>query len=299
MAIQPIIHDIFEPRTSTWQYIVADPVTKAAVIIDSVLDYDSATNTVFTENAEVLLSLVKENDYKVEKLLETHVHADHLTASRFLQVQLQKSQGSPPEICIGQRISQVQERFAKRYGIAKQEYVNAFDHTFNDDEAFQIGQIEAKAVHLPGHTPDHLGYMIGSNVFCGDSLFNVDVGSARCDFPGGNASDLYNSARKLLSLPDDYRIWTGHDYPPGGDVRKDPLPYYTVADQRKANKHLKDGVQEHEFVQWRKDRDVTLAEPKLIHQALQVNIRAGRLPVLSASGDRLMHIPLKVRGEGW
>lgn len=162
MALQPIIHDIFEPRTSTWQYIVADPITKAAVIIDSVLDYDSATNTVFTENAEVLLSLVKENDYKVEKLLETHVHADHLTASRFLQVQLQKSQGSPPEICIGQRISQVQERFAKRYGIAKQEYVNAFDHTFNDDEAFQIGQLEAKAVHLPGHTPDHLGYMIGS-----------------------------------------------------------------------------------------------------------------------------------------
>lgn len=138
-----------------------------------------------------------------------------------------------------------------------------------------------------------------ANVFCGDSLFNADVGSARCDFPGGNSHELYNSVRKLLNLPEHYKIWTGHDYPPGGDGRADPLPYQTVAEQAKSNKHLKKGVPEAEFVELRTGRDAHLAEPKLLHWALQFNIRAGRLPVPSKSGDRLMHVPLKVAGNPW
>lgn len=137
------------------------------------------------------------------------------------------------------------------------------------------------------------------NVFCGDSLFNTDVGSARCDFPGGSAESLYKSVRKLLSLPDNYKIWTGHDYPPSGGPRQDPRPWHTVSDHRKDNKHLKEGLPESEFVQWRTERDVNLAEPKLIHQALQVNIRAGKLPRATSLGDRLLHVPMKLPVGAW
>jgi glyoxylase-like metal-dependent hydrolase (beta-lactamase superfamily II) len=160
---EPIIHACFEPNTSTWQYIVADPATKAAVIIDPVLDFDPARNAISTESADGLLALVSEKGYTVERLLETHVHADHLTAANYLQSRLSEAAGDQkkPVICIGKRIGQVQERFAQRYGIAKDEYENAFDKLFDDDEVFRLGQLEAKAVHLPGHTPDHMGYLIG------------------------------------------------------------------------------------------------------------------------------------------
>ncbi|KAK3319265.1 beta-lactamase-like protein [Apodospora peruviana] len=295
---QPIIHPIFEPATSTWQYIVADPSTKSAVVIDSVLDFDPAKNAIFTSTADALLALINEKGYTVVKILETHVHADHLTASRYLQARLSSSSsgGNPPELCIGKRITQVQERFARRYGIEKTEYEGVFDRLLDDDDVFRVGEMEVKALHLPGHTPDHIGYLIGYNVFCGDSLFNGDVGSARCDFPGGNAHDLYNSAQKLLSLPATHRIWTGHDYPPGGESgRTDPVPYTTVADQKRSNKHLKTGTTEQDFVGWRSTRDAGLAEPKLLHQALQFNIRAGRLPAAtSTGGDRFLHLPLKI-----
>jgi hypothetical protein len=142
-------------------------------------------------------------------------------------------------------------------------------------------------------------WLLIANVFCGDSLFNADVGSARCDFPGGDSHELYGSVHKLLDLPEDYKIWTGHDYPPGGEDRTEPRPYQTVAEQAKSNKHLKRGVPEEDFVKWRNERDAQLAEPKLLHWALQFNIRAGRLPMSSKLGDRLMHVPLKVTGEAW
>ena len=160
---EPIIHACFEPNTSTWQYIVADPATKAAVIIDPVLDFDPARNAISTESADGLLALVIEKGYTVERLLETHVHADHLTAANYLQSRLSEAAGDQkkPVICIGKRIGGVQERFARRYGIAKDEYESAFDKLFDDDEVFHLGQLEAKAVHLPGHTPDHMGYLIG------------------------------------------------------------------------------------------------------------------------------------------
>jgi glyoxylase-like metal-dependent hydrolase (beta-lactamase superfamily II) len=225
--MEPIVHTVFEPQTSTWQYVVADPSTKSAVIIDPVLDFDPARNAISTKSADGLLALVKEEGYVVEHLLETHAHADHLTAAKYLQTQLAKD-GKKPEIGIGKRIAEIQERFAKRYGIAREEYEGAFDKLLEDDEIFHVGEVEAKAVHLPGHTPDHMGYLIGGkfscllvtklprcpghgaattrsleicdhrvplltfpgNIFCGDSIFNSDVGSARCDFPGGNANDL-------------------------------------------------------------------------------------------------------------
>ncbi|KAH7125910.1 beta-lactamase-like protein [Dactylonectria macrodidyma] len=292
-----IIHNIFEPKTATWQYIVADPKTKYAVIIDPVLDFDPVKNTLTTESADHLLSVAKEHNFVVVKILETHVHADHITASNYLQLKLSVSQDFRPDICIGKRVGQTQDHFGQRYGIPESEYKGAFDKLFDDDETFSIGDLQAKAIHLPGHTPDHLGYIIGENVFCGDSLFNPDVGSARCDFPGGDASTLYASVRKMLSLPDDFKIWTGHDYPPGGaDGRAEPLAATTVSEQNKTNKHLKNEVLEKEFVQWRTQRDAGLATPRLLHQSLQMNIRAGKLPAKSTSGDMLLHLPLH---PGW
>ncbi|KAJ2892775.1 Metallo-hydrolase/oxidoreductase [Zalerion maritima] len=298
--VEPIVHQIFEPKTSTWQYIVADPKTKNAVVIDSVLDYDPTKNLISSESADNLLSVIAKEGYAILFVLETHVHADHLTAGKYLQNKLATIQGKKPQIGIGKRITSVQERFAGKYGISKAEWDGAFDRYFDDDENFTIGELEGKALHLPGHTPDHLGYQIGSNVFCGDSLFNTDVGSARCDFPGGDANALYNSVQKLLSLPENYRIYTGHDYPPGGDSgRKDPVPYMTVGDQLEQNKHLKKGTTEEQFVSWRKERDSGLAPPRLIHQSLQFNIRAGELPSATTGGDRLLHLPLKVEGVAW
>ncbi|KAL8341002.1 hypothetical protein RB601_006889 [Gaeumannomyces tritici] len=187
---EPIIHSVFEPQTSTWQYIVADPTTKAAVIIDPVLDYDLARNAVSTTTADGLLATAEEQGYTVEWLLETHAHADHLTAAAYLQHRLEAMGNKKAGICIGKRIVGVQERFAKRYGIEGPEYRAAFDRLLEDDEVLRVGRLEVKVMHLPGHTPDHLGYLVGSNVFCGDSLFNTDVGTARCDFPSGDVHQL-------------------------------------------------------------------------------------------------------------
>ncbi|OIW28390.1 putative metallo-beta-lactamase domain protein [Coniochaeta ligniaria NRRL 30616] len=299
MPTEPIIHDIFEPKTCTWQYVIADPLTSAAVVIDSVLDFEPSNTTISTESADALLALIDRKGYHVDKILETHVHADHLTAANYMQHKLMQIQGTKPNICIGKRVTEAQEKFADRYGVAEDEIENAFDKLFDDNEVFKLGELDVRVLHLPGHTHDHLGYNIGSSVFCGDSLFNADVGSARCDFPGGNSHELYSSVRKLLDLPENYRIWTGHDYPPGGEGRTEPLPCQTVAEQARSNKHLKKGVTEEDFVKWRDDRDTHLAEPRLLHWALQFNIRAGRLPAPSPSGDQLMHVPLKVAGKAW
>ncbi|KAF7557996.1 hypothetical protein G7Z17_g286 [Cylindrodendrum hubeiense] len=295
MSPKAITHNIFEPKTATWQYVVADPRTKNAVIIDPVLDFDPVKNTLTTESADKLLSLVRENEYIVVRVLETHVHADHITSSGYLQLKLSASQGQRPDICIGKRVGETQDRFGQRYGIPESEYKDAFDQLLDDDEIFSIGELEATAIHLPGHTPDHLGYVIGDNVFCGDSLFNPDVGSARCDFPGGDASTLYASVRKMLSLPDNFKIWTGHDYPPGGaDGRADPMAVTTVSEQNHCNKHLKDQVPEAEFVEWRTERDANLAAPRLLHQSLQLNIRAGKMPSKTTSGDQFLHLPIQI-----
>lgn len=287
---QPIIHPKFEPITNTWQYIVADPHTRHAAIIDPVLDFDPTTSTISTTSADELLDLVKKEGYTVLYLLETHAHADHLTAAHYIQQSLIMAMCERPIICIGKRIDQVQDTFALKYDIPHHEYANVFDKLWEDDEEFHIGHLKAEVLHLPGHTPDHVGYMIGDNVFTGDSIFNPDVGSARCDFPGGDAVQLFASMKFLLSLPSHYKLYTGHDYPPQG-IRT-PEPASTVEKQNEANK-IVTVMTEEEFVSWRTKRDMTLAQPRLIHQALQINIRAGRMPGQNVQGLRLLHLPIK------
>ncbi|SPN99121.1 probable metallo-beta-lactamase domain protein [Cephalotrichum gorgonifer] len=296
-TLEPVVHDVFEPNTGTWQYIVADPLSRKAAIIDPVLDYDPATQRITTRAADSLLSLIKDEGLTIDWILETHVHADHLTASSYIQAHLAQIQGQKPPIGIGKRIVQVQNLFGQRYGISANEYSHVFDKLFDDDEAFSIGRVQASAIHLPGHTPDHLGYKIGDNVFCGDSIFNTDVGTARCDFPGGSALDLWSSTRKLLSLPGHVKIWTGHDYPPSS--RGNPVPYMTVKDHKLENKHIRDSIAQDEFLALRMERDRQLGEPRLLHQSLQINIRAGRLPKPTEAGQRLLHLPLKLSGVKW
>jgi glyoxylase-like metal-dependent hydrolase (beta-lactamase superfamily II) len=306
---EPTIHALFEPNTSTWQYIVVDPSSLEGVIIDPVLDYDRATQTITTNSADGILKTVKEHGYRIAMILETHIHADHITAASYLQNQLSQSQGLKPVIGIGKRIEQVQTLFGGRYGVSEAEYKGIFGKYFNDDEGFKIGSLDASVMHLPGHTPDHVGYRIGGehhifytvyyfsqlttteNVFCGDSIFHADIGTARCDFPGGSARDMFHSGRKLLTLQDGVKIWTGHDYPP--QDRAGPSPYMNVREHRKHNKHLMDGTTLEEYVRMRGERDAAMAEPRLLHPALQVNIRAGRLPEKTGSGYRLLHLPLK------
>lgn len=299
--MEPKVHTLFEPTTGTWQYVVADHTTKEAVIIDSVLDYDKATGKITTQSADKILAVVADQGYAITRILETHAHADHLTASRYLQNMLAKRQPNrpPPQVCIGRRIRQVQETMSMIYNVPKSDLIDAFDHTFSDDETFPIGSVEARIIYLPGHTPDHIGYIIGSNVFTGDSIFNPDVGSARCDFPGGSATELYNSMQKLLSLPGHFKLYTGHDYPP--DSRDIPvgqnvvgskaIPFTTVETQGRENKHVKLGTQMEDFVKWRSERDSALAEPKLLGQAMQVNIRGGRLPLQSSDGLKFAEVP--------
>ncbi|KAK4446681.1 beta-lactamase-like protein [Podospora aff. communis PSN243] len=299
--LEPIVNPIFEPETCTWQYIVADPATKDAVIIDSVLDYNPATNTISNTNAEKLLTFISEHNYTIVAILETHAHADHLTAARYLQQTLFRRGHPLAPICIGALITSVQQTFAAKYRIPAHEYANVFDRLLKDGSTLPIGNLTCRVLHLPGHTPDHIGYLIGSNVFVGDSLFQPDVGSARCDFPGGSAHALFRSiTTKLYTLPDDYRVYVGHDYPPGGPQgRTEPRAFATVAEQRGSNKHVRDGVEEGQFIAWREERDASLAEPRLIHQSLQFNIRGGRLPEASKHGHRFLHVPLRVADEVW
>lgn len=292
--MEPIIHSIFEKQTSTWQYIVACPESRQAVIIDPVLDFEPSKLEITTASADGLLEFAASQNYIVVRLLETHAHADHLTSAYYIQQKLLAANNHQVPICTGHRIRQVQKTFAEKYGVPQKELDQAFDHLFQDDEVFSIGCVTAQSLHLPGHTPDHSGYSIGKNVFTGDSIFNPDVGSARCDFPNGDADTLYQSMQKLLSLPQDYKLFTGHDYPPA-DSGREPMPYVTVKQQLSGNKHVNREVKREEFVNWRTERDSGLNEPRLLHQALQVNIRGGRLPQSPDQSQRtFLLMPIKI-----
>lgn len=296
---EPHVIEVYESITGTWQYIVADTITKRGVIIDPVLDYNKDTGLVHSRSADQLLELVKEHQFTINRILETHAHADHLSSSRYLQSMLSKRQKTlpPPAVCIGRRIEDVQQRMGEILSIEPENFLDSFDQTFSDDEIFNIGSLKARVVHLPGHTPDHIGYIIGSNVFTGDSIFNPDVGSARCDFPGGSATHLHQSMTKLLSLPDDFKLYTGHDYPPStrdksiGVTNTNAVPFTTVKMQREENKHAKRGISQEEFVRMRSERDSGLAEPKLLRQSLHVNLRGGRFP--SASTEEFKFVSEK------
>lgn len=293
--MQPVIHTVFEPKTSTWQYVVACPKTKDAAIIDPVLDFDTAAFQISTKSADALLDFIRHNGYNVVRLLETHAHADHLTASYYIQQTLLANGHPHAPICIGENITIVQDTFAPKYNIPREELGNAFDQLLRPDEQFQIGELTVTAMHLPGHTPDHGGYHIGDVVFTGDSIFNPDVGSARCDFPGGDAKTLWSSMNRLLALSPNTRLYTGHDYPPSGaSPTREPMPYVTVADQRERNKHVKTGSTEEDFVRWRTERDSGLSEPRILHQAMQVNVRGGRMPGKTHNGKPLFQFVVNV-----
>ncbi|WP_029047152.1 MBL fold metallo-hydrolase [Cupriavidus sp. amp6] len=283
--MQPTIQPFFDPATWTVTYAIYQEGRSECTIIDSVLDYDPKSGRTSTASADKVIAFIREHGLRVEWILETHAHADHLSAAPYLKRQLGGC------IAIGQNIRRVQGVFKELFNLEPGFRLDGsqFDHLFEDGETFAIGGLTGKAIHVPGHTPADMAYQIGDAVFVGDTLFMPDVGTARCDFPGGDAHELYRSIRKLLDLPDETRLFMCHDYPPEG---RGPTWETTVREQRKCNIHVHDGVSEEQFVGMRKARDATLAMPTLILPSVQVNIRAGELPPPEANGVRYLKIPL-------
>lgn len=281
----PLIEAFFDHATSTVTYVVRAGNSSACAVIDPVLDYDPKAGRTSTASAERVVAFVREHGLQVAWLLETHAHADHLSAAPYLKEAL------GGRIAIGENIRAVQGVFKSVFNLGAELHADGrqFDHLFAADEAFSIGALQARALHVPGHTPADMAYQIGDAVFVGDTLFMPDVGSARCDFPGGDARMLYRSVQKLLALPAQTRLFMCHDYPPS---TREPQWQTTVAEQRRSNIHLRDGVTEDEFVAMRTARDRTLEMPTLILPAIQVNIRAGALPEAEANGVRYLRIPL-------
>ena len=279
------VASFFDTATSTVSYIVHAGAGSACAIIDSVLDYDPKAGRTHTESADKLIAFVHEHKLTVQWLLETHAHADHLSAAPYLQTHLGGT------IAIGESIRQVQGVFQKIFNLEADFALDGsqFGHLFHPDENFMIGDIPAQAIHVPGHTPADMAYVIDSKmVFVGDTLFMPDVGSARCDFPGGNAHTLYKSAQRILSMPGDTTLYMCHDYPPNN---REVDFQTTVAAQKANNIHVHDGVSEADFVAMRSSRDATLDMPLLILPAVQINIRAGTLPPPEANGVSYLKIP--------
>ena len=278
----------FDPATFTYSYVVTDPTSKRCAIIDSVLDYDPAAGRTSYASADRLIAYVREQHLHVDWLLETHVHADHLSAAPYLKREL------GGQLAIGENITVVQNTFGKLFNAGTEFATDGrqFDHLFKDGDTFQIGSLEARAIHTPGHTPACMTYLIGDAGFVGDTLFMPDYGTARCDFPGGDARTLFQSIHRLFSLPDDTRLFMCHDYKAPG--RDDFRFQTTVAEQRAHNVHVHEGIGEAEFVAMRSARDATLGMPMLILPSVQVNMRAGQLPPAEANGTRYLKIPLDV-----
>ncbi|HEY1399764.1 MBL fold metallo-hydrolase [Roseateles sp.] len=272
-------------QTGTVSYVLADPATRQAAIVDPVLDFDLKSGRTATTQADRLLAHVAEAGLTVQWILETHAHADHLSAARHLQAHV------GGRIAIGEHIREVQAVFRKLYNLERDFLPDGrqFDHLFHDGEIFRIGGIEAQAMLVPGHTPACMAYRIGDAVFVGDTMFMPDVGTARADFPGGDAATLYRSIRRLLALPPATRLFVCHDYPPEGRA---PAWETTVADQRARNIHVHDGVSEAEFVALRTGRDARLDVPTLILPSIQINIRAGQMPPAEENGVSYLKIPL-------
>ncbi|MES2315989.1 MAG: MBL fold metallo-hydrolase [Pseudomonadota bacterium] len=279
--MKPQIQAFFDPVTSTVTYVVYEAPGSACAIIDPVLDYDQRSGRTATTAADRVIDFVRAQSLSVQWLLETHAHADHLSAAPYLAAQLGGQTG------IGAAISAVQRAFSGVFAADGAQ----FDHLFAPDETFMIGAMDARAIHVPGHTPADIAFQVGDAVFVGDTLFMPDVGSARCDFPGGDAAALYRSVRRILALPAETRLFMCHDYPPAGRA---PAWESSVADQRTGNIHLRDGVNEADFVAMRTRRDGTLEMPALILPAIQVNINAGQLPAPEENGVRYMRIPVNM-----
>jgi len=283
--MKPIVKGFFDPATWTVSYVVYEKEGADCAIVDSVLDYDPKSGRTRTTSADKLIAFVQEKQLKVQWILETHAHADHLSAAHYLRKKL------GGRIAIGAAITNVQDVFKKIFNLEPEFRPDGhqFDHLLKVGETFAIGALIARAMSVPGHTPACMAYQVDDAVFVGDTLFMPDVGTARCDFPGGNAHTLYQSTRKLLSLPPETRLFMCHDYPPAG---RDVAWQTTVAAQRAGNIHVHDGVSEAEFVSMRTARDATLDMPVLILPAVQVNIRAGDMPPAEANGVAYLKIPV-------
>lgn len=281
----PEVRTFFHEGTNTFSYVVRDPDTNRCAVVDPVLDYDAPSGRTGTDSARKIVDYVRKQGLTVEWVLETHAHADHLSAAPFIKAEL------GGRIGIGEGIREVQARFRDIYNLGAEFPVDGsqFDHLFEDDETFHVGSIEARTIPTPGHTSDSLTYLIGDAAFVGDSLFMPDAGTARCDFPGGDARVLWESSRRLFELPDDTRLFMCHDYGPGG---REIANETTVAEQKRHNIHVGEGKTEDEFVKKRRERDATLGMPKLILPSVQVNIRAGDLPPPDDNGISYLKIPL-------
>ncbi len=283
--MSPLVKAFFDKDTWTVSYVVYEKPGSACAIIDSVLDYDPKSGRTTTRSADELISFVRVQDLRVSWILETHAHADHLTAAPYLQKQL------GGQIGIGEHIRTVQQVFKNVFNLEPEFAVDGsqFDTLFTDNQRFSIGNLEGEVIFLPGHTPACTAYKIGDAVFVGDTIAMPDVGTARCDFPGGDARQLYRSIKKLLSLPPETRLFMCHDYPPAG---RDVCYETTVADERAHNIHVHDGIDEDAYVAMRTQRDAGLAMPVLILPAVQVNIRAGNLPPAESNGTVYLKIPV-------
>ncbi len=279
------IKGFFDEETSTISYVIYDMTSKKCAVIDSVLDFDFSSGTIDYHNAEKIISFIEKMKLDLEWLIETHVHADHLSASPYIQKKL------GGKIGISEKISDIQNIFGKTFnaGTEFQRDGSQFDRLFNDNDEYKIGSIKCKVINTPGHTPACTAHVIGNSIFVGDTLFMPDLGSARADFPGGDARELYRSIQKILSYPDDTLIFVCHDYPP---TSRKVEWVTTVGEQKKKNIHVKTSIGEDEFVKVREARDKTLNMPKLIIPSIQVNMRAGNLPPAEDSGDVFIKVPI-------
>ena len=287
-SASPIVEALFDEPTSNATYVVSDPATRRCAVIDSVLDFDPASGRTATAAADRVIAYVRDNGLAVEWVIETHIHADHLTAAPYIKSKL------GGRIAIGAHVVGVQAYFARVFNAGTDFATDGsqFDHLFRDGESYKIGDLDARALHMPGHTPACMVHLIGGALFTGDTLFMPDSGTARCDFPGGSARALYRSIRKILTLPGETRVFINHDYGAGGER---PFAWRTtIAEQRAGNIHVRDGMSEDDFVAMREARDATLGMPRLILPSLQINMRAGRLPPPEENGVRYLKIPLDV-----
>jgi glyoxylase-like metal-dependent hydrolase (beta-lactamase superfamily II) len=281
-----LIEAFLDPASSTYSYVIYEADGGSCAIVDPVLDYDPSAGRTTTAQADKIVAFVRDRQLQVQWLLETHAHADHLSAAPYLRRVL------GGRIAIGQSICKVQDVFKTLFNLEPEFCIDGsqFDHLFAPDESFRIGNLKATALHVPGHTPADMAYLIdGDVILVGDTLFMPDVGTARCDFPGGNANQMFASIHKLLAFPANVRLYVCHDYPPEG---REPQCMTTVGDQRKSNIHVRDGIDESAFVAMRTQRDEGLGMPTLLLPAIQVNVRAGNLPPAEENGVVYLKIPL-------
>lgn len=284
--MNPAVHAFFDEATNTITYVLREPEGRACAVVDSVLDFDYASGRTDTRSADAVIAFIREHDLKLEWVLETHVHADHLSAAPYIQERL------GGQIGIGERITVVQETFGKIFneGTRFQRDGSQFDRLFQEGDSFMIGQMRGDVLHTPGHTPACLTYVIGDAAFVGDTLFMPDFGTARCDFPGGSAEVMFDSVQKILSLPEATRIFVGHDYKAPG---RDQYAWEsTVGEQKARNVHVGAGRSKEDFVAMRQKRDATLAMPRLIIPSLQVNMRAGQFPEPEENGTSYLKVPV-------